>query len=91
MKRKPTQREEANAIICNAFRNAFLEVLHVWKHSPVLEDPNSLRITDDEMKKLMIESSACVEKLLRMKKESPDEYWQLIESYTKTYTRNWVK
>ena len=71
--------------------DGFLEDLHAGKHSPVLEDPDISRITDEEMKKLMIESSARVEELLRMKEESPDEYWQLIESYTKTYTRNWVK
>ena len=90
MKRKLTPREEANAITCNAFRNGFLEDLHAGKHSPVLEDSNISRITDEEMKKLMIESSVRVETLLRMKEESPDEYWQLIESYTKTYTRNWA-
>ncbi len=91
MKRKLTQREEANAITCNAFRNGFLEDLHAGKHSPVLEDSNISRITDEEMKKLMIESSARVEALLQRKEESPDEYWQLIKSYTTTYTRNWIK
>lgn len=86
MKRTLTRREEANVITCNAFRNGLLEDLHSGAHSPVLEVPNISRITDEEMKKLMIESSARAEKLLRMKEESPDEYWQFIESYAKTHT-----
>src|SRR5207245_11157802 len=53
-----TLRDEANAITARLFRNGFLEDLHAGQWSPVLSGPGGSRITDAEMKKLMIETSA---------------------------------
>ena len=86
-----TLREEANAITCIAFRNGFLEDLHAGKWSHILEQKEFSRITDDEMKKLMIEASAKVERLLRLKEEDPKDYWRQIEFFVENYTKHWVK
>jgi len=88
---KFTFREEANAITCIAFRNGFLEDLHAGKSSPILGQKEFSHITDEEMKKLMVEASAKVEQLLRLKKEEPEEYWRQIEFFVRTYTKYWVK
>jgi hypothetical protein len=54
-----------------AFRNGFLEDLHAAKPSPILEQPGFSRISDEEMRKLMIEASGKMEELLRLKREQP--------------------
>ena len=91
MKRSWTIREEANAITCCAFRNGFLEDLHAGKHSKLLEKPGLSRITDAEMKKLMIESSNAMATLLQMKETDPDRYWHLVERFNQTYCKKWEK
>lgn len=87
----PSTREEANAIVAFAFRNGFLEDLHAGKHSELLEYESYSRITDAEMKKLMIECCEKMEKLLRMKIESPDRYKLFLSSYGKIYCSDWIK
>src|ERR1043166_4022114 len=62
-----TARDEANALTVCAFRHGFLEDLHAGKHSPLLDDLTLSRISDQEMKKLMIESSAQLAHMLRLK------------------------
>ena len=52
-----TIRDEANAVTAFAFRNGFIEELHAGKWSPLLEQPGNSRITDDEMRRLMIEAA----------------------------------
>lgn len=91
MKREWTIREEANALTCSAFRNGFIEELHAGKHSDLLETPGLSRITDAEMKKLMIQSSARLAELLAMKESNPEKYWKQIEYCHETYCRNWEK
>jgi hypothetical protein len=91
MQRRRTVREEANALTCYAFRNGPLEDLHAGKQSPLLEDPTLSRITDEEMKRLMINASATLAKALALKESDPAKYWQLIDRLCDTYTRNWVK
>lgn len=86
-----TIREEANALTCCAFRNGFIEELHAGKHSELLDNPQLSRITDDEMKKLMIGASAKLAELLAMKESKPDEYWKLIEHFSKAYCGHWEK
>ena len=91
MKRTWTVREEANAITCCAFRNGFLEDLHAGGYSELLEKPGLSRITDAEMKKLMIESSNVMATLLQMKETEPDRYWKLIGNFNQTYCGHWEK
>src|SRR5947207_1140107 len=64
-----SKREEANAITCFAFRNGFIEELHAGKYSQLLENPDLSRITDAEMKKLMIDASQKMAEILRLKEE----------------------
>ena len=68
-----TVRDEANALTAYAFRNGFLEDLHAGKSSPLLEQPGYSRISDEEMRKLMIEASAKLAEMLRLKREEPAE------------------
>jgi len=91
MERSWTKREEANALTCLAFRNGYLEELHAGKYSELLEKPEFSRITDVEMKKLMIQASAKVAELLELKKKDPDRYWQFIKDYNETYCARWEK
>lgn len=86
-----TMREEANALTCCAFRNGYIEELHAGKHSKLLEKPGLSRITDDEMKKLMIAASAKLAELLAMKEKEPEKYWKLILFVHKNYSARWEK
>src|SRR4051812_18218122 len=47
-------RDEANAIVCMAVRNGPIENLHAGQSSPLLTDDALSRLTDDEMKTIMI-------------------------------------
>jgi hypothetical protein len=91
MERSWTIREEANALTCSAFRNGYLEELHAGKHSELLDTPGLSRITDAEMKKLMIQSSARLAELLALKESNPDEYWKRLTYFHKTYCGRWEK
>ncbi len=91
MERSWTKREEANALTCCAFRNGFIEELHAGKHSELLENPELSRITDAEMKKLMIGASAKLAELLAMKDSDPDKYWNLVKYFNEAYCSRWEK
>jgi len=91
MERPLTIREEANALTCCAFRNGYIEELHAGKHSPLLETPGLSRITDSEMKKLMIGASAKLAELLAMKETDPVEYWRQLKYFDKNYCGKWEK
>ena len=86
-----TIRDEANAITACAFRNGFLEDLHAGEYSKLLESNKYSRITDEEMKKLMVESSKQVEDLLRMKETDPKEYDEFIRRYNRMYCTRWER
>jgi hypothetical protein len=73
-----TLRDEANAITAFAFRNSFLEDLHE-------------RISQEEMKKLMIESSARLAELLSLKEKDFEKYQDVIKVYNALYCRGWER
>jgi hypothetical protein len=89
MERPLTIREEANALTCCAFRNGYIEDLHAGKYSELLEKPGLSRITDAEMKKLMIQASAKLAELLAMKENEPDKYWKQMVVFYKNYCWQW--
>ena len=66
-----TPRDEANAIVAMAFRNGPIEDLHAGRSSELLSNPELSRITDDEMKTLMINACEQVAKLFHPVSESP--------------------
>ena len=86
-----TVRDEANALVAWAFRNGPLEDLHAGKYSPVLEDPTVSRITDDEMKTLMVSACRQLEELLKLRDEDRDQYELQIKSYAFRYCRRWER
>ena len=86
-----TLRDEANAIVAWAFRNGPLEDLHAGKYSELLTDPSLSRITDDEMKALMINACKVVKRLLRLKESDPEEYHRQTVSYNFRYCHGWER
>jgi hypothetical protein len=86
-----TVRDEANAIVAFAFRNGPIEDLHAGKYSDLLSDSSLSRITDAEMKALMINACQKMEELLRLKESNPDEYVRFIGSYNWRYCRRWER
>jgi DNA-binding GntR family transcriptional regulator len=86
-----TVRDEANALTALAFRNGFLEDLHAGKHSELLSDPNLSRITNKEMRKLMIESSAQLARMLRLREADPETYARTIRWFRDAYCARWER
>jgi hypothetical protein len=86
-----TIRDEANALTAYAFRNGSLEDLHAGKDSPLLDDPGLSRITDEEMKRLMIEASEKLAQMLRLKREAPAQYEAFIRNYHRMFCRKWQR
>jgi len=86
-----TIRDEANALVACAFRNGPLEDLHAGKHSELIADKSLSRITDEEMKALMINACQKMEELLRLKESNPGEYYTFIAQYAWRYCRRWER
>jgi hypothetical protein len=79
-------RDEANAICAFAFRNGYIEEIHAS-----VDSDRRPRITDEEMRRLMIQASKKVEQILKQKQESPVEYECFIRDYNQKYCRGWVR
>jgi len=88
---KMTTREEANAIVAHVFRNGYLEELHSGIINEELLNPKYSRITNDEMKKLMIQCCEQMEKLLEMKGKDPKKYEEFMQKTLKNYCGKWEK
>ena len=86
-----TVRDEANALVAWAFRNGPLEDLHAGRHSELLDDPTLSRITDAEMKQLMINACRQLAKLLELKNADPKEYDRQIKDYNSRYCQRWER
>lgn len=86
-----TIRDEANAIVAMAFRKGPIEDLHAGKSSELLSNPELSRITDDEMKTLMINACEQVAKLLELKDTDPEEYYRQMLSFNHMYCRRWKR
>lgn len=86
-----TTRDEANALVAWAFRNGPLEDLHAGKRSELLDDPSLSRITDEEMKTLMINACRQLTELLELKESNPAEYDRQMKSYNWRYCRRWER
>jgi hypothetical protein len=86
-----THRDEANALIAMAVRNGPLETLHAGKYSAWLEDDALSRVTDDEMKILMMYATRMLATLLKMRDETPEIYRRYIENYGSMYCNGWER
>ncbi len=89
--KKPSYREEANALTHQCLRLGFIEELHAGKYSKLLENPKFSRITQEEMKKLIIETSSKLAEFLKMKDKNTEKYNRKINSITLLYTHGWDK
>jgi len=84
-------RDEANALIAMAVRNGPIEDLHAGKHSPLLDDPDLSRITDAEMKALMIHATRMLADLLRLRDREPELYRRWMQSYGIAFCKGWER
>lgn len=84
-----TLRDEANAIVAYAFRNGPLEDLHKGESSELLGNPKLRRITDAEMKELMLNACEHMEKLLRLKQDDPTAYYKKLLGFSLQFCRDW--
>ena len=84
-------RDEANAIVAMAFRNGPIENLHAGESSDLLNNPVMSRITDSEMKEIMLNACRMVEKLLKLKNEDEGEYHRKLLEYNLQYCRKWER
>ena len=84
-------RDEANALTAFAFGNGFIEELHAGKRSPLLDQPEYSRITDDEMRRLMIEASQKLAEVLTLMRTDPEKYVLWMAHYHQMYCRNWKR
>jgi len=87
----PTFRDEANAIVAHAFRNGPIEDLHAGKQSELLKDPSLSRLTDDEIKEVMIFACREVAGLLVMREKNTDEYIDFVLRYKRTFCSQWER
>jgi hypothetical protein len=86
-----TERDEANALIAMAVRNGPIENLHAGKYSALLEDQSLSRITDDEMMILILNATAVLAALNRLKASNPDLYNRMMKTYGKMYCQSWKR
>ncbi len=86
-----TVRDEANALTAFAFRNGPLEDLHAGQSSPLLDDPSLSRITNAEMKHLLITASEKLATMLALKEHNPEKYKNFIMAYNIMYCRSWER
>ena len=84
-----TVRDEANALAAYAFRNGLLEDLHAGKSSQLTDDASLSRITQAEMKELMIEASEKLAQLLNMRETDPETYKRFVQGYGFVKCRSW--
>jgi hypothetical protein len=74
-----TLRDEANALTAYAFRNGYLETLHAGASG----------FSDEEMRKLMIESSARLAFALGARDADPERYMRFLIEYGSLYSYGW--
>ncbi len=86
-----THRDEANALIALAVRNGPIEDLHAGKYSEWLMDNSLSRITDEEMKTLMLFGTRKLAMLLALRDDKPDVYRRLVQGYGSIYCSLWER
>ena len=84
-----TLRDEANAITAYAFRNTALEDLHAGKYCEELEDKS--RISDAEMKRLMLEVTRRLTAILSLMEQYPDAARLLLRMTTVNFCGRWER
>ena len=86
-----TVRDEANALVVGDVRNdEVFEHLHSGRWDPTIDDPGVSRVSDAEMKRLMIRFSAALAWLLDLRDSDPDEYQRQI-TFFRGFTPDWER
>jgi hypothetical protein len=81
-----TLRDEANAMCAYAFRNGPIEDIHAS-----VDSDRCPKITDPEMKMLMVDASSKLAKLLEMKAVDPKGYLTFLKKYHRIYCWSWER
>ena len=84
-------RDEANALVAYVFRNGPLEDLHAGKESDLLRRRELSRITDREMKALMVDACRKLAQVLELRKKDPVNYERFAQAYGYLYCRDWER
>lgn len=85
-----TYRDQANVMTLLAFRNGPIEDLHAGQYSALLENPALSRITDEEMKTIMIDASTKLAELLALRDSDPEAFAQTLAANWRQ-VRNWER
>lgn len=85
------RRDEANAIIAMSVRNGPIENLHAGKHSSLLEDETLSRLTDTDIKAIMLYATRMVAFMLCLRDEAPEVYRRYLQAYGGRYCRMWER
>jgi len=83
-----TLRDEANALTVLAFSDSLSEALQTGESSRPPKPPGSRRI-DGQMRRLLIQASSALERLLRLKQDDGDKYELLVRGTKNAHCRNW--
>jgi len=86
-----SRRDEANSIVAFAIRNGPLEDFHAGEASELPKRKNLSRITDAEMKRLILFACEKIECLLRMKEEQPKNYRTFIMTHGAFFCQGWKR
>ena len=82
---------EANALVCAALRNnEVLEDFHAGRHEEVNEDPAVSRLSDREMRALMIFTTRRLAMLLYIRDHFPNVYQAFLRHYLRVEPGRWV-
>jgi Fe-S cluster assembly ATPase SufC len=84
-------RDEANALVAMSVRNGPLEELHAGMYSTLLEEEALSRLTDDEMKVLMVYATRMLAALLALRDNAPEAYRRHVQSYGRIYCDRWER
>ncbi|HYE21800.1 MAG TPA: hypothetical protein VEA69_25395 [Tepidisphaeraceae bacterium] len=85
------RRDEANALVAMAVRNGPLENLHAGRSSPLLDDDTLSRLTDDDVRTIMVFATRTVAMMLWMRDEAPEVYQRYVRAYAARYCRSWER
>jgi len=68
-----------------------IENLHAGKNWPLLDDDSLSRLTDAEIKAIVVYATRTVAMMLRLRDEAPDLYRRYVQAYGSRYCRAWER
>jgi len=85
------RRDEANALVVLAVRHGPIKNLHAGKYSPLLEDESLSRLTDADIKAIMVYASRMVTFMLWLRDTAPEVYRRWVQAYGGQHCRQWER